>query len=84
MTAHKFCGPIAVTLLVPCLLLGLAGEAAADEGDESRYDKIWSVAQIYTGDSEGFFQSVDLSGRVPVQRVHDRGRRVAPSVRHRC
>jgi phosphate-selective porin OprO/OprP len=43
--------------------------AAADDA-ESSYDRLWSRAHVYTGDSESFFRSVQLSGRFQVDQAY--------------
>ena len=55
-----------LTLLPLILLVGLGTAALAEEGAESGYDKVWAAAQLYTGDSDSFFQAVQFSGRLQV------------------
>ena len=52
-------------ILATALLCGAlsAFPVAADE-TPSGYDKVWEVANLYTGDEDRFFQSFVLSGRL--------------------
>jgi phosphate-selective porin OprO/OprP len=42
----------------------------AQESDESGYDRVWSLAQLYAGDDDSFFQSFDLSGRLQLDLAY--------------
>lgn len=46
-----------------------AGRANAQSG-ESRYDELWDRARVYTGDSDSFVRSVQLSGRFQVDQAY--------------
>jgi len=54
---------VAVTVL--CLL----ATAVSAQAPESGYDKLWSHAQLYTGDSDATVESIRLSGRVQFDAV---------------
>ena len=50
--------------LLSTLTLASSAPALAAEEAKSGYDRIWSWANLYTGDEDSAFQSVDLSGRL--------------------
>jgi len=51
-------------VLVVALAIVLGPAALAEDDTESGYDRLWSHKRLYDGNSDSFFQSLDLSGRV--------------------
>jgi len=47
--------------------------AAAADDPESAYERLWSRASPYSGDSDGFFNSVQFSGRFQVDQAYING-----------
>jgi phosphate-selective porin OprO/OprP len=55
------------------LVGSLAGSGiplSAEDQGESGYDKLWAAAELYKGDSDSFFQSVRLSGRLQLDLAY--------------
>ena len=52
----------AVLLACPLVALPAAGQ-------ESRYDKLWSLAEVYSGQPDGIVQSVQLGGRLQLDQA---------------
>ena len=58
------------TALIVVALVGLGSPALAQEDAESGYDRVWAIANLYTGDDDSFFQSIDLSGRLQLDLAY--------------
>jgi phosphate-selective porin OprO/OprP len=56
--------------LLAGFLAGSAIPLGAQQSEESGYDKLWAATELYTGDSDSFFQSVQLSGRLQLDLAH--------------
>jgi phosphate-selective porin OprO/OprP len=71
MLPRPHCTTVASVLLVGSIALLQGGEAAAQSSESpSGYDRLWKRARLYTGDSDSFFDSVQLSGRLQFDQAY--------------
>lgn len=52
------------------LFIGLVALDASGQEAESRYDRIWDQANLYSGDAESLVESVVLSGRIQFDHAY--------------
>jgi phosphate-selective porin OprO/OprP len=62
--------PFLATALIALALMGFGSPASAREDKESGYDQVWAIANLYTGDDDSFFQTIDLSGRLQLDLAY--------------
>jgi phosphate-selective porin OprO/OprP len=62
--------PFLATALLAVALMALGSPATAQENTESGYDRVWALANLYKGDEDSFFQSIDLSGRLQLDLAY--------------
>ena len=62
--------PLLATALLAVALIGLGSPASAQEDTETGYDRVWAIANLYTGDDDSFFQTIDLSGRLQLDLAY--------------
>jgi phosphate-selective porin OprO/OprP len=56
--------------LVGVLLMALAALTASADEAPNGYDKVWDVAEVYTGSEDDFFQSFALTGRLQLDLAY--------------
>lgn len=70
MTTRSDCNPSARPWLRAAALLACPLAALPAAGQETRYAKLWSHAELYTGQPDAIVQSVQLGGRLQLDQAY--------------